>query len=140
MSAFNLIPLWLSAIVVFLTGAFLTRIMGVNCFLGWITAVILGAVTWWVYGFSLKKLGSSLQQRKGIKEKLEHGSRIYQSFAPDKNLPVGEGIYYECLTCGNVVPSFAKNARCKCQNIVVADGNQRPKVLNPEKVKIFSQK
>jgi hypothetical protein len=141
MSAFNLIPFWLSAIVVFLTGAFLTKIMGVSSFWGWIAAVICGAVAWWSYGFGLKSLSSWSQRRKSANEKLEFESRIYQSFAPGENLPVGENIFYECLTCGNVVPSLIKNsAGCKCQNITIESVGRQPAIRNSEKIKVFSRK
>jgi len=140
MSVFNLIPFWLSAIVVFLTGALFTKIMGVSCFWGWAAAGICGVVTWCSYGFCLKKLASALQQRKSAKEKLEYESRIYQSFSPGENLPVGENIFYECSTCGNFVPSITKkNVSCKCQNITVEVTSKQPKIRNSEKIKIFSR-
>jgi hypothetical protein len=141
MSAFNLIPLWLSAIVVFLTGAFLTKIMGVSPFWGWMAAVVCGAIAWWSYGFGLKRLASWSQRKKSANEKLEYKSRTYQSFAPGGNLPVGENIFYECLTCGNFIASTTKkNAGCKCQNVTVEVSGKQPKIRNLEKIKIFSRK
>lgn len=37
-----------------------------------------------------------------------------------KGLPSGETIYYECLLCGDILPSISEHgAACQCRNVII---------------------
>ncbi len=42
------------------------------------------------------------------------------SFNPAQGYPAGDDLYYECLKCGELIPSFPQdNISCKCANISI---------------------
>ena len=49
--------------------------------------------------------------------------RIYIDFDPSKGFPAGKSLYYECLRCGELIPSIPDNfASCECGNLRI-DGD-----------------
>lgn len=49
-----------------------------------------------------------------------HAKRTYISLDPAKGWPAGSDVYYECLRCGEVIPSLPAGSReCACGNIAI---------------------
>ena len=46
--------------------------------------------------------------------------RTYRRFDPKQGYPAGEGLFYECTLCGDVIPSLPPdNTRCRCRNVAI---------------------
>jgi hypothetical protein len=66
--------------------------------------------------------------------------RIYQGFDPQKGYPFGKDLFYECLLCGDILPSEpADDTACKCRNIMIDVGYGRISIRYHGKVKLFRQ-
>ncbi len=47
-------------------------------------------------------------------------AKIYLNFDHDAGYPAGDDIYYECLLCGESIPSVpSDHIGCRCGNVVV---------------------
>lgn len=67
----------------------------------------------------------------------EHG-REYLPIEPDKGYPAGGDLFYECLVCGDVIPSIPDDdTRCKCRNLTVDVGFSRMVIDDPTKARLF---
>jgi hypothetical protein len=65
--------------------------------------------------------------------------KTYQSFDPTKGYPAGSNLFYECLKCGEVVPSYPKDdTGCKCGNIAIDVSGARMFVQDHGQIKLFS--
>ena len=65
--------------------------------------------------------------------------RKYQAIEPDKGYPAGKNLYYECLVCGDVIPSIPDDdTSCKCRNIMIDVGFSRMVIDDPKKARFFS--
>jgi len=65
--------------------------------------------------------------------------RKYQTIEPDKGYPAGKNLYYECLVCGDVIPSRPDDdLSCKCRNIMIDVGYGRLKIQDHTKARLFS--
>jgi hypothetical protein len=105
----------------------------------WVVAPAAGIGFWVLYGVALRIIGAALDRRNAKREKRLDEHKRYQSFNPADGYPVGKDLYYECLVCGNVVPSLSKkNVRCRCRNILVDSNYTRVEIREQAKVKLFS--
>ena len=70
----------------------------------------------------------------------EQGShRLYFGFSPTSGYPAQDNVYYECLKCGDVVPSRPSDSiHCKCRNIMIDVDYGRIKIQEPAQVRMFS--
>lgn len=67
--------------------------------------------------------------------------RVYWSFDHTTGYPVGPNLYYECLRCGEVLPSLPDDScQCNCWNIGIEIGFSRIAVDDPTQVRLFEQK
>ena len=140
MTLIELFPLFLAVGVAVISGAILTK-HGFSNIWVWIVSLALGIAAWLLYVLTLKTLASWMQKRKGRNERQERDNRLYQDFNPDQEYPAKENLYYECLTCGNSIPSMSKSGvSCKCRNITIGAISHRPTIQNLDKVKLFSRK
>lgn len=54
--------------------------------------------------------------------------------------PAGEKIFYECTSCGDVIPSMPVHAMaCKCRNVIVDSDAGRISVRDASAFRIFSE-
>jgi hypothetical protein len=68
-------------------------------------------------------------------------TRKYIKIRPGKGLPAGDTLYYECLICGDVVPSLpSDDTNCKCRNIMIDVGFSRMVIDNLEQARLFEVK
>jgi hypothetical protein len=66
--------------------------------------------------------------------------REYHSFDPSSGYPASKSLSYECLKCGDVVPSLPDDSvHCTCRNIMIDADYGRIKIQEPSKVKLFSE-
>jgi len=66
-------------------------------------------------------------------------TRIYRSFDPNIGYPVGKNLYYECLRCGDVLPSEPEDGtRCTCRNILIDVDAGRISIEDHALVKLFA--
>ena len=64
--------------------------------------------------------------------------RYYLTFDPSKGYPMGAELYYECLTCGDVIPSMPDDdISCKCRNIMLDVGFSRLVITDHAKARLF---
>lgn len=67
--------------------------------------------------------------------------RNYYSFDPTSGYPAGENFFYECLKCGEILPSLPKDSiMCSCKNIAIDVDYGRISIKNNNLVKLFSEK
>ena len=138
MTIIELFP-WLLAIVVALLSARALERVGLPGVWAWIAALALGIASFVAYWLALRRLASWSEHRRTEREKWEREHREYREFDPVKSYPVGKNLYYECLTCGNAIPSMPKRSvSCACRNITVEPATSRLTVQNHGKVKLFS--
>lgn len=70
-----------------------------------------------------------------------NNKRTYHDFNPSSNYPADENLFYECLRCGDVLPSLPKNSvECTCKNIAIDVGYGRIIVKDHKSIKLFSEK
>ena len=67
--------------------------------------------------------------------------RRYIRFNPALGYPGGPQYYYECLLCGDVVPSIPpKPANCRCCNIIVDIDAGRMNIRDHTNARLFEMK
>ena len=138
MTIIELFP-WLLALCVTVLSTAAFRRYGVTETGALSLGLVLGLVSWLLYVFGGKLLGSWLGQRQLLKEKSERERRVYQTFDPTEDYRASKNLFYECAVCGNAVPSLSrKSVRCTCQNIRVQNSSGSAKIQNRAKVKLFS--
>ena len=65
--------------------------------------------------------------------------RIYHSFNPSSGYPAGNDLFYECLKCGEVIPSLPKDSiACSCRNLSIDVDYGRVSIKDHNLVKLFS--
>lgn len=66
-------------------------------------------------------------------------TRIYHDYNPAAGYPAGSNLYYECLGCGDIVPSQPPDSvACKCRNIMIDFDYGRLKIQDALTTKLFS--
>lgn len=71
-------------------------------------------------------------------EQLEHKGRRYLRFDSSQGFPVGDNLYYECLRCGDFLPSLPNdNIACSCENIAIDIDYGRVHVDDPSQLRAF---
>jgi hypothetical protein len=66
--------------------------------------------------------------------------RTYHDFDSAKGYPMDKKLFYECLKCGGVVPSWPDDdTYCKCRNIMIDIGAGRIGIQDEALVKLFSE-
>lgn len=67
-------------------------------------------------------------------------NRTYHSLNPSAGYPADKGLFYECLQCGELVPSLPDDSMsCKCCNMRIDVDYGRIVVKEPERVRLFSE-
>jgi hypothetical protein len=67
--------------------------------------------------------------------------RKYRAFDPLRGYPVGKFLFYECLRCGDVLPSSPSDSvHCTCRNIMIDVDAGRMSIQEPTEAKLFSEK
>jgi hypothetical protein len=65
--------------------------------------------------------------------------RNYHQFDPASGYPAGENFFYECLKCGEILPSLPKDSiMCSCKNIAIDVDYGRVSIKDNKLVKLFS--
>jgi len=65
--------------------------------------------------------------------------KTYHAFNPSSGYPAGSNLFYECLRCGEVVPSRPPDStHCMCRNIMIDVDYGRIKIQDHAQVKLFS--
>ncbi|EEF61347.1 hypothetical protein Cflav_PD4368 [Pedosphaera parvula Ellin514] len=138
MTIFELFPFFIAIGVAAVAGSLLANKTGLSTVWVWTIAALLGIASIGANRLTLGKLASWLDQRKWRKEKWERENRKYREFDAAKTYVGEKNLYYQCLTCGNAIPTMPKkDVTCKCGNITV-DASGRLTVQNQEKIKLFS--
>ncbi len=138
MTIFELFPWFVAIGVTVLSAALLANKFGLNGLWAWMIGLILGIACWVSYWLAVKTIGLHFAQRKAEKEELELAKRTYYQFQAANNYSAAKNLYYECIVCGNVIPSASgKEVSCKCRNLTV-DASGHPTVQNHQKIKVFS--
>ena len=138
MTIFELFP-WLLAFCVTVMSAAFFRRLGFSAV--WVCSVglILGTVSWLLYVIGGKRLISGLERKKFEREKSARERWIYRAFDPTKQYPAEKNLFYDCLVCGNTIPSLPRrNVSCKCRNIQIDAGSGRIEIRDHAKVRLFS--
>lgn len=64
----------------------------------------------------------------------------YLDATSSRGIPAGSSIRYECLACGETLPSRPEHSlACRCRNVIVDVDAGRVAVKNMTKFKAFSQ-
>jgi hypothetical protein len=138
MTIFEFFPWFIAIGITVVSAVLLVNKAGVPSLLAWIIALALGFVSWASYWLVLKRLSSRFHQRRDKNSRRELEKRTYQELDAAKNYPVAENLYYECLVCGNVLPSMPReNASCMCRNILVNASLGRIEIRDHVKTKLF---
>lgn len=139
MTIIELFPWLLALCVTLLSAAALQR----NSFPNVLSVLIglgLGIFTWLTVVWGGKRAVSWLEKVKTAKEKAERERRQYQAFDSTKQYPASKDLFYECLVCGNTIPSLPKKTTtCKCHNITVHADSGGVEIRVGAKVKLFSR-
>jgi hypothetical protein len=62
--------------------------------------------------------------------------RIYYQFDPASGYPAGNGMFYECLGCNDILPSLPKvSIICTCKNISIDVDYGRISIKNNRKTR-----
>jgi hypothetical protein len=65
-------------------------------------------------------------------------TREYIAIAPGQLYPFAKDIYYECLICGDVIPSTPDDSlSCKCDNVIIDAPQGRMNTADPTRVRLF---
>lgn len=66
-------------------------------------------------------------------------ARTYYDYDPATGYPAGSDLYYECLKCGDVIPSKPPDSTaCSCRNIMIDVDYGRLKIQDHSKAKLCS--
>lgn len=72
---------------------------------------------------------------------MSNSKRNYIAFNPSDGYPARLGHFYECMRCGDVVPSVPKETGgCRCDNIFIDVDAGRIAVKDVSRLKLFSAK
>jgi hypothetical protein len=67
-------------------------------------------------------------------------NRQYRNFDPSSGYPASKSLFYECLKCGDAIPSLPDDStHCTCRNIMIDAGYGRIKMQEAERVRLFSE-
>ena len=67
-------------------------------------------------------------------------NREYHIFNPQKGYPTGRNLYYECMRCGEVIPSIPNDSIiCKCRNIAIDVDYGRISIKDHSLIRLFSE-
>jgi hypothetical protein len=59
-------------------------------------------------------------------------------FRPSDGYPAGPDLYYKCLQCGILVPSFpTENIGCECRNIFIDVESGRVSVKKDDRIRLI---
>ena len=65
-------------------------------------------------------------------------NREYLTFDVSKGYPAADDLYYECLTCVDIVPSKpSDDIACKCKNVIIDVGYGRMDIGDVGKTRLF---
>jgi len=65
-------------------------------------------------------------------------NKKYIQFDPNEGYPIGDDLFYECLHCGEVVPSSpSESTHCECRNIMIDIDYGRIKIQDHSLVKLY---
>ncbi len=65
--------------------------------------------------------------------------KIYVSYDPSKGYPAGRNLYYECLVCGDSIPSLpADNMGCRYGNVFIDIDYGRLVVRNDDMLRAYT--
>jgi hypothetical protein len=71
--------------------------------------------------------------------KIKNAPKSYQSFNAAAGYPTAPNLFYECLGCGDVVPSVPEDStQCRCRNIMIDVAYGRISIQDHAKLKLFS--
>lgn len=63
----------------------------------------------------------------------------YIQFDPNEGYPASRELFYECLRCGEIVPSLPPDsAHCKCRNIMIDTDYGRIKIQDHSQTRLYS--
>jgi hypothetical protein len=69
----------------------------------------------------------------------ENTNRTYHDFDPEIGYPAGSNLFYECMRCGDVIPSVPLDSTsCKCRNVMIDTDYGRVSVQDHILVKLFT--
>ena len=64
--------------------------------------------------------------------------RVYLPFDPHKGYPAGKHLFYECLNCGDCLPSTPPDStHCSCENIWIDVDFGRMIVRDNDLIRLF---
>ena len=64
----------------------------------------------------------------------------YIPFEPTKEIPFRDGLFYECMKCGKVIPGDNKhNVHCDCRNIFIDADYGRIQIRDYSLVRLFDE-
>ncbi|MCD4824437.1 MAG: hypothetical protein K8S55_07510 [Phycisphaerae bacterium] len=71
---------------------------------------------------------------------MTNNKRQYHQFNPSKGFPASKSLSYECLNCGEVIPSLPEDSvHCTCRNIMIDADYGRISIQEPDLVRLFSE-
>lgn len=139
MTILQLFPWCLVICFTVLSGALLTQRFEVPSGFAWVIALAVGVASFALYRLILCGLGKWLDLNEAKKWKWQTEKRVYHDVVEGKFFPAEDNLYYECLICGNAIPSLSKkDDSCTCGNITVNAFSGQVTIQNIEKTKLFS--
>lgn len=67
-------------------------------------------------------------------------SNRYMQFDPNEGYPVGDNLFYECLSCGETVPSLPPDStHCRCRNIMIDVDYGRISIQDHSLIRLYSK-
>jgi len=64
--------------------------------------------------------------------------KIYVKFDVSRGYPAGDNLYYQCLCCGDSIPSLPKDSvACSCGGIAIDVDYGRVHVDDPDQLRAF---
>jgi hypothetical protein len=67
------------------------------------------------------------------------GKKTYVDFDPTDGFPAGGNLFYECLICGQVLPSLpSESDGCSCGNIRIDVDYGRISIKDHNRIRLFS--
>ena len=65
--------------------------------------------------------------------------KTYYDYDHKHGYPVGDNLYYECMACGDIIPSLPQRSRgCRCDNVFIDVGYARVCIKDHDQVKLFA--
>lgn len=96
-----------------------------------------GVVGLILYRFILSRLIIRYAERHRRVNEADRLLRQYHSL--DATMPPNAGLFYECVVCGQTIPSMSKkSAQCTCQNLQIEPG-EAVVIRDPGNAKAFSR-